>query len=72
MRKSEPIACREALDDGKEWSFYLINDRNVPLDSAVLNQISYEWGDLGNNQPADVQVTGLAAGAHALISGWNS
>jgi len=72
MNKSEPIrcrvaACREVLDDGKEWSFYLINDSKAPLDSAVLDQISYEWGDLGNNELADVQVTGLGAGAHALV-----
>ncbi len=72
MKKSEAIrcrvaACREALGDGKEWSFYLINDSDALLDSAVLNQISYEWGDSGNSEAADVQVTGLAVGAHALI-----
>lgn len=60
-------ACREALGDGKEWSFYLINDSDAPLDSAVLQKISYAWGDLGNSESADVHVTGLAAGAHALI-----
>jgi len=36
MENSEPIrcrvaACREALDDGKEWSFYLINDSGAEL-----------------------------------------
>ena len=72
MQGSKPIrcrlvACREMLNDGKEWSFYLINDSDAPLDSAVLNQISYEWGDFGNSEPAAVRVTGLAAGAHALI-----
>ena len=60
-------ACREELDDGNEWSFYLINDSDAPLDWAVLNQISYEWGDMGNSEAADVRVIGLAAGAHALI-----
>ena len=72
MKKSEPIrcrvaACREQLDDGKEWSFYLINDSDRPLDSVVLNELHYEWGDWGNSEPADVHVAGLAAGAHALI-----
>jgi len=72
MENSEPIrcrvaACREALDDGKEWSFYLINDSAAPLDFAVLYEIGYEWGDLGNTEAADVRVTGLAPGAHALI-----
>jgi hypothetical protein len=72
VQSSDPIrcrvaACREALDDAKEWSFYLINDCDTPLDSAVLDQISYEWGDSGNSEAANVHVTGLAAGAHALI-----
>ena len=72
MTKSEGIrcriaACREALGDGKSWSYYLINDSNVPLDSAVLDEISYEWGDTGNRERVNVNVTGLAAGAHALI-----
>ena len=72
MKANTPIrcrvaACREELDDGNEWSFYLINDSQAPLDWAVLNQISYEWGDLGNSEAADVRVIGLAVGAHALI-----
>jgi len=60
-------ACREASDDGKEWSFYLINDSDAPLDLAVLHAISYEWGDFGNSKAADVRVVGLAPGANALI-----
>ena len=72
MENSEPIrcrvaACREALDDGKEWSFYLINDNAAPLDFAVLYEIGYEWGDSGNSEAADVRVTGLTPGEHALI-----
>jgi hypothetical protein len=72
MEKSERIrcrvaACREELDDGQGWSFYLINECEVPLDSAVLMQVSSEWGDLGHSEAADVHVTGLAPGAHALI-----
>jgi hypothetical protein len=60
-------ACREALDDGKEWSFYLINDSDVPLDWTALDEVSYEWGDMGNSEAADVRVTALAPGAHALV-----
>jgi len=72
MKQNEPIrcrvaACREVLDDGKAWSFYLINDSDAPLDSAVLNQISYEWGDMGNSEATDVRVADLAVGAHMLI-----
>ena len=60
-------ACREALNDGKEWSFYLINDSAMPLDVAELHAIGYEWGDSGSSEAADVRVTGLAPGAHALL-----
>jgi hypothetical protein len=34
---------------------------------VVLYEIGYEWGDSGNSQAADVRVTGLAPGAHALM-----
>ena len=60
-------ACREARGDGDTWSFYLINDGDVPLDSAVLYQVSTEWGDQGHTEAADRRVSGLAPGAHALI-----
>jgi hypothetical protein len=72
MENSDPIrcrvaACRETLDDDQEWSFYLINDSDTPLDLAVLCEIGYEWGGWGNSETADVRVTDLAPGAHALI-----
>ena len=61
------VACRESLNDGKQWSFYLINDSDTHIDSAVLNDIWYEWGDLANNESVSSHVTNLAAGEHALI-----
>jgi hypothetical protein len=72
MKKIEPIrcrlvACREALDDGKEWSFYLINDSSFSIDLAVLDAISYEWGDFGNTEIAEVHVADFASGASVLI-----
>jgi hypothetical protein len=68
----EPIrcriaACREALNDGNQWSFYLINDSDAPLDSAELYEVSYEWGDEGSSEPGRVRISDLAPGAHALI-----
>ena len=60
-------ACRESLDDGNEWSFYLINDSDAPLDSATLDRIDYEWGGMGNSEAANKRVTGLEPGAHALL-----
>jgi hypothetical protein len=56
-----------ACDDGKEWSFYLINDSAFALDWAVLHEISYEWGDMGNSEAANERVAALATGAHALV-----
>ena len=72
MEKSERIRCRvaacsEALADGKGWNFYLINDCEAPLLSAVLIRVSSEWGDRGHSEAPDVHVIGLAPGAHALI-----
>jgi hypothetical protein len=60
-------ACRESLQDGRAWSFYLINDGDTPIDLAVLGEIDYEWGDFGNSETADVPVADLAPGANALI-----
>jgi hypothetical protein len=59
-------ACREAMNDGNEWSFYLINDSEIVFD-AVLEEISYEWGDIGNSEKLDVCVRNLSPNAHALI-----
>ncbi len=72
MQNEEPIrcrmaACREALNDGKEWSFYLINDNLIAFDLVVLYAIGYEWGDIGKSETADVRTSGLAPGAHALL-----
>ena len=72
MKEDERIrcrvaACREAAVDGNDWSFYLINDGDAPLDSAALYRVGTEWGDFGNSQAGDAHVTGLAAGEHALI-----
>ena len=61
------VACPERLDDRKEWSFYVINDSDAPLDSAVLYRVAYEWGDWGSSETANVRVTDLAPGAHALV-----
>jgi hypothetical protein len=60
-------ACREALDDGKVWSFYLINDAAQAVASLMLDQVCYEWGDFNNSEPAGVHVAGLAPGASALL-----
>lgn len=60
-------ACRETLPPaGDAWSFYLINDRDVPLD-AVLFEVSTEWGDMGSCTRTDVHVSSLQPGMNALL-----
>jgi hypothetical protein len=69
MENSERIRCRVAAcrEAPGAWGFYLINDGDATLDSAVLYRVSTEWGDSGHSRAADVRVDGLAPGAHALI-----
>jgi hypothetical protein len=59
--------CREALDDGKAWSFYLINDGEAALDWAALDEVAYEWGDVSSRDAATVRLGPLAPGAHARL-----
>ena len=67
MIRCRVVACREALDDNQQWSFYLINDSAASLDSAALLEIGYEWGDMGSSEKTDVSVSDLAPGAFVLI-----
>ncbi len=60
-------ACRESLNDNKEWSFYLLNDSNNSLDLVVLYEVGYEWGNYGDSEVVDIRVTDLTPGDHALI-----
>lgn len=59
-------ACRESLGDGREWSFYLLNDGDAPLD-VVVKSFGHEWGDYGGVVHPGVVVTGVPAGGHARI-----
>lgn len=60
-------ACPEALGDGKEWSFYVLNDGGLPLDEVFLKAFGHEWGDMGQTKHPDVRVADVAPGASALI-----
>jgi hypothetical protein len=59
-------ACPEVLNDGKEWSFYLINDSAVALDWALLHEIQYEWGDIGKSEtpPGECPRNRVRTGPH--------
>jgi hypothetical protein len=60
------LATREA--DSPLWTFYLVNDGAVAIESAELNAVRYEWGDqyVGGESPG-VRIADLAPGARALI-----
>lgn len=60
-------ACREALNDAKEWSFYLINDSPSPIQCLVLKRVSSEWGSQSAVEAKDVVVGDVAVGEHALV-----
>jgi hypothetical protein len=60
-------ACPEVLGDGKEWSFYLINDGNAPLDRALLKAFGREWGDFGDATHPNVEFTNIEPAKSVLI-----
>lgn len=59
------VAC--PLGDSARWQFYLINDGEAPLNSAVLSRVSYEWGNQGHSEEVAARVDNLACGAHAFL-----
>ncbi len=60
------LAAREP--DSPLWTFYLINDGEVAIESAELAAVRYEWGDqyVGGESPG-VRVAALEPGARAPI-----
>jgi hypothetical protein len=47
--------CRELLNDDHEWSIYVVNDQARPIE-AVIEQIIYEWGDVGQSEAPEKRV----------------
>lgn len=69
MTTGSSIRCRIAacpVDNTGEWDFFLINDSGAAL-SAVLNKISYEWGDEGHSDSVHARIDNLPPGAHERI-----
>lgn len=60
-------ACPESIGDGKGWSFYLLNDSDIALDSVLLKTFGHEWGGVSHTEHPNVQVTGLPPGAHVRL-----
>ena len=32
---------------GRCWAFHFVNDSDEPIESLLLQQVDYEWGDMG-------------------------
>ncbi|MBX3431176.1 MAG: hypothetical protein KF779_16435 [Hyphomonadaceae bacterium] len=60
-------ACREDFGDGKEWSFYLINDGGLTFKWATLVKACYEWADHVTTEQVDARVSDLPAASHVLL-----
>jgi hypothetical protein len=67
MIRCRVAACREALGDRYEWSFYLINDSAAALDSVTLVEIGHRTIDEEFSVTMNVRVADLSPGAFALI-----
>jgi len=61
------VACREQLEDGKDWSFYLINDSVAPFRDVFLERVSSEWGSMHAVEVANVSHGDIEVGGHGLL-----
>ena len=59
-------ACRDR-EDSASWSFFLINDSDVPFDAVELLEVVYNWGDYGNAESPNRRVAGPGPGAHVQV-----
>jgi len=57
--------CHEELNDGKEWSIFVLNDMQSPMD-VTLERVSYEWGDQGHSAVPTIHLQ-VAARGNALL-----
>lgn len=48
---------------GHCWAFHVINDGDVPIESLLVEQVHYEWGDFGNSEDVGVRFGAIAPGA---------
>lgn len=46
----------------KRWAFYLINNSPESIDSAILKEVGYEWGDWGSVKNPEAQFLGVTPG----------
>jgi hypothetical protein len=52
---------------GKHWTFYVINTTPKPIESILLEEVSYEWGDEGSSKTVNARFGALAPAAYVEI-----
>ncbi len=52
---------------GKRWAFHLINNSPDAIESAILKEVGYEWGDMGSARNPNLQFGPLAPGTWVEI-----
>lgn len=55
-------ACVERLDDGKEWSIFLLNDENFIFDRIQLISFGHSGGGDGSFEETDLEIHDFPAG----------
>lgn len=48
-------------DGDKCWAFYVINDASEPVESIVVEEVGYEWGDAGSKETLGKRFGPIAA-----------
>jgi len=63
--RSRVVACRGL--SGLGWDFFLVNDGDEPIETAVLVEIGYEWGNLRSSDTVEVTVSNILPGQHKFV-----
>lgn len=61
MPLTQIAVCREALDDGNDWSIYFVSAFDTVVD-VVVTRVEFEWGDRGHSVTGAQRVTVPAGG----------
>ncbi|HSL21485.1 MAG TPA: hypothetical protein VK886_08115 [Vicinamibacterales bacterium] len=63
------IAVRRELFPAPQrpWVFYLINDRDTPIDNARLEEVGYEWGDYSSERRVEREIGHLGPRSYRRI-----
>jgi hypothetical protein len=54
-------------DGTYSWQFYLINDDDEPIESGIVDKMSYEWGDNATSERVGTSFGAIPAGTALAI-----